>query len=329
MSKKFQVLTVALILGMAAYSYLQFSENQQLATIMIAQQEWRNQLFEQVELNTTQRLGFEQKIVSLESSLSSANNQILNLSSALQKAQDIANPDIESIRDQIQRDLDSELLRNDPMTLSRLALRSMTPAIIESMAKIQVNMNYRDFLNSLNIDENRKNQIEALLVTVLGEQTILSMQVAVGDLDRAELAEISGNGYITDQLATLLTSEELELLEEYQTDMPARQLRSVFTTQVVMAAPEMSDSNRSYLVDMMTDYLSPTGDNYIPTLNSDPETMEESATENYLEAMDRMRSVIQTELNPDEMQEADLVLDQIRSVMEMTLEMSRSRSAQQ
>ena len=98
MQNKISLFTAFVVVVLAAAALYQYKENDQVTRLQAELEQLRVDLAAKDTLNQQQRQDFESQIESLESNLSSAGVQILNLSSALQDARENYFSDLEASR---------------------------------------------------------------------------------------------------------------------------------------------------------------------------------------------------------------------------------------
>ena len=98
MQNKTSLFTAFVVVVLAAAALYQYRENDQVTRLQAELEQLRVDLAAKDTLNQQQRQDFESQIESLESNLSSAGVQILNLSSALQDARENYFSDLEASR---------------------------------------------------------------------------------------------------------------------------------------------------------------------------------------------------------------------------------------
>ena len=98
MQNKISLFAASTVVVLAAAALHQYRENDQVTRLQAQLEQLRVDLAAKDTLNQQQRQDFESQIESLESNLSSAGVQILNLSSALQDARENYFSDLEASR---------------------------------------------------------------------------------------------------------------------------------------------------------------------------------------------------------------------------------------
>jgi len=125
----------------------------------------------------------------------------------------------------------------------------------EQMVRMQLNMQYSDFLNNLSGDSRRRARIETALLEVLSERVKLSQEVAYGRADAADLKAITDYDYLRDKMAPLLNSAELAALDSQRGGPSDEQLKRDYAEELSRIAPDLSPANRDLVLDTLIRYL--------------------------------------------------------------------------
>jgi hypothetical protein len=140
---------------------------------------------------------------------------------------------------------------NIPDSVRAMIERSQAGTRFEETARMQINVQFGIFLESLSGNAARKNQIESLLVEVLSERAKLSAEVSSGKASPEELKAVSNHAYLRDKLAPLLNSVELSVLDR-QTDGPSdAQLKQDYAAELARSAGSLSNERQSLVLDIL------------------------------------------------------------------------------
>lgn len=77
---------------------------------------------------------------------------------------------------------------------------------------------------------------EEFLAETVAEQRTLSMKVTAGEIEATELRGKFGSSYIAEQLASVLTTNEMAQFEDYMEDKPSRTMRRLYNSQLTLMA---------------------------------------------------------------------------------------------
>ena len=140
---------------------------------------------------------------------------------------------------------------NIPDSVRAMIERSQAGTRFEETARMQINVQFGIFLESLSGNAARKNQIESLLVEVLSERAKLSAEVSSGKASPEELKSVSNHAYLREKLAPLLNSVELSVLDR-QTDGPSdAQLKQDYAAELARSAGSLSNERQSLVLDIL------------------------------------------------------------------------------
>jgi len=178
----------------------------------------------------------------------------------------------------------------------------------EQMARMQVDMQYGDFLNSLSGGSRKRQRVEDAIVDVISERAEKSSQAITGGVSAAELEAIASYAYLRGQLAPLLSDSELQQLDAQQGAMAEQQLRRNYTEQMARVAPDLSDENRERLLDTLVRYML-----YSDSDNSAARLTAEQLVNQNLMSLRSAREELQSQFSGEQLQQVNAFLDLIRS----------------
>ena len=138
-----------------------------------------------------------------------------------------------------------------PDSVRAMIERSQAGTQFEETARMQINVQFGIFLESLSGNATRKNQIESKLIEVLSERAKLSVEVSSGKASPEELKSVSNHAYLREKLAPLLNSVELSVLDR-QTDGPSdAQLKQDYAAELARSAGSLSNERQSLVLDIL------------------------------------------------------------------------------
>lgn len=122
-------------------------------------------------------------------------------------------------------------------------------------AGMAVNMAYDDLLKGWNLPAEKEQQVRDAFKSYLSEQIKASMAAAREGGDKKTLKQIEdeGKARLRQQLATILTPEELAQWEEYEGTIDEHMLEKQYDMQLGMFAPGLSAENREIVRDTMVE----------------------------------------------------------------------------
>ena len=195
----------------------------------------------------------------------------------------------------------------------------MTPERMEQQARLQVTMQYGEFLSELDTDADRKAQLQKFLIEITTHQVEMSSRFAAGKIELEEMSAATGPDFLADQLSSVLTAEEMNQFEDFQAGNTERQLRRNYSLQLEMSAPGLTRDNREIVLDSLFHHSNSRSQD----LDVEQEDLAASVFTSQLEAIYRTRQELESQLDNDQFREANNFLDQMQSTYEMTQEMAR------
>jgi hypothetical protein len=142
-----------------------------------------------------------------------------------------------------------------PDSVRAMIERSQAGTQFEQTARMQISVQFGVFLESLTGDATRKNQIESKLVEILSERARLSADVNSGRASPEQLKAVSNHAYLRDQIAPLLNSIELSVLDS-QTDGPSdAQLKQDYAVELSRAAGSLSEERQELVLDVLVKHV--------------------------------------------------------------------------
>jgi len=179
----------------------------------------------------------------------------------------------------------------------------------EQMARMQVGVQYGEFLDTLEGNAQRRRDVEDAFVRVLSERADMSSRTVLGQASPAELEAISSYTYMRSNLAPLLDARELLALDELQGGTPEQQLRRTYSEQLQRYAASLTDASRNRVLEIVVNHMV-----FDETESSARTRLSAGELINQqLISLREAREEIQEVLDGTELQEANAFLDQLRS----------------
>lgn len=123
------------------------------------------------------------------------------------------------------------------------------------MARMQVDLQYGEFLDSLSGGASKRQGVEDALVEVISQRAQLSSDAVTGRASPAELEAISNYAFLRSQVAPLLDRSELQRLDSQQGAIAEDQMRRNYGDQLTRMAPEISEANRQLVLDILVRHM--------------------------------------------------------------------------
>ncbi|GAB5499770.1 MAG: hypothetical protein PsegKO_20810 [Pseudohongiellaceae bacterium] len=179
----------------------------------------------------------------------------------------------------------------------------------DSMARMQVDVQFGEFLSTLADDPDQRMVVEQALIDVISERAELSAEVATGRGDVAELEALSSYAYLRGQLAPLLDSDSLQLLDEQQGAIAERNLRLNYGEQLTREAPDLSDANREMVLDILVPAMLFQQDEADDRNQLTPDQI----VNQQLMSLRDAREALQSRLNGPQLEQVEQFFNQLRS----------------
>lgn len=219
------------LLGLIAvvYAVQATRQNQQLEQQLQDNKERLAQMLQQVEENTLRRLDDEKQIDALRNELLLANSRSTTLGEQLEAVRQQVDPDFAAMEEQIRSRVTREVqrqLQSDQDQPSSASLISQLSALSmeERVALMAVQAQYGGFLDSLNVDRQRKEVIAEALMNLTREQNQARIDLASQQLPpqeiRRQMAAINNPAAVQESLAYALTEAEIAQLLAWQQANP-------------------------------------------------------------------------------------------------------------
>ncbi len=107
---------------------------------------------------------------------------------------------------------------NVPDSVRAMIERSQADTQFEQTARVQMNVQFGEFLKSMAAEPGRRAQVEAVMLEVLRQRAELSLKVTRSQASTSELKIVSDYGYLRQRLAPLLTAAELTTIDAREAD---------------------------------------------------------------------------------------------------------------
>ena len=187
-------------------------------------------LLGKLDQNTRQRLADESRIAQLTEQITSSQTQIRALSRQMAEVRERTDPNIEQMEERIRQGMVEEYqqrladatteLMNQPPTIASVISQLSNLSIEERTALIRVQGQYGSFLDSLDVDADRKERISQALVDlnlsqVQAREDLISQELEPQELASRMMALMSPEA-TRDTLAYDLTDEELTAFDAFQ-----------------------------------------------------------------------------------------------------------------
>ena len=145
-----------------------------------------------------------------------------------------------------------------PESVRRMIEQSQASSQYEQMARMQIQVQYREFLDALSVDAGHKTAVENALVAVLSERAELSARVASGQASTAELTNITDYAWLRERLAPLLSASELSALDNRSNAPSANQIKQQYAAELTRLSSSLTAADQDVVLDTLVKHLQTT-----------------------------------------------------------------------
>ena len=142
-----------------------------------------------------------------------------------------------------------------PQSVRDMILRSQADTQFEQTARVQIDVQYGDFLRSIATQPIKRNQVEAVLVELFSERAELSLKVAQNQAPASELKAISEYEYVRSQLEPLLTVAELGVIDAQRGGATDEQLKNGYAEELSRTTGSLNDADKDLVLDTIVKHI--------------------------------------------------------------------------
>ena len=214
------------------------------------------QLLSDIENNSLRRLDAEKQIDQLGRDLTELRSQLSSMGNQLQTAQQQVNPEYEVMEQRIRRELRRELQEQQaaaasPKTSLIRQLSQLDPVELGELMSLQGR--YGGFLQALNVDDARLDEIVDGLSNMIAEQNQARMELFNNMQDqntnprefRRQMLTVETPEAHTEALSFFLTEDEMALFNEYQASQP----QPAFTRGVFRSGGRINSADNATFIE--------------------------------------------------------------------------------
>jgi hypothetical protein len=136
-----------------------------------------------------------------------------------------------------------------------MILRSQADTQFEQTARVQIDVQYGDFLRSLAAQPLKRNQVEAVLVELFSERAELSLRVAQNQASPDQLKVITQYEYVRSRLEPLLTMAELGVIDAQRGGATDQQLKDGYAEELSRTIGNLNDADKDLLLDTIVKHI--------------------------------------------------------------------------
>ena len=142
-----------------------------------------------------------------------------------------------------------------PESVRDMILRSQADTQFEQTARVQIDVQYGDFLRSLAAQPLKRNQVEAVLVELFSERVELSLRVAQNQASPDQLKVITQYEYVRSRLEPLLTVAELGVIDAQRGGATDQQLKNGYAEELSRTTGNLNDADKDLLLDTIVKHI--------------------------------------------------------------------------
>ena len=142
-----------------------------------------------------------------------------------------------------------------PESVRDMILRSQADTQFEQTARVQIDVQYGDFLRSLAAQPLKRNQVEAVLVKLFSQRAELSLRVAQNQASPDQLKVITQYEYVRSRLESLLTMAELGVIDAQRGGATDQQLKNGYAEELSRTTGNLNDADKDLLLDTIVKHI--------------------------------------------------------------------------
>ena len=142
-----------------------------------------------------------------------------------------------------------------PQSVRDMILRSQADTQFEQTARVQMDVQYGDFLRSIATQPIKRNQVEAVLVELFSERAELSLKVAQNQAPASELKAISEYEYVRSRLEPLLTVAELGVIDAQRGGATDEQLKNGYAEELSRTTGSLNEADKDLVLDTIVKHI--------------------------------------------------------------------------
>ena len=312
------IATVSAIIGGLAYVAIALqSANSRLEEQLQTAMSYQQQLQEQTELNTRQRLRFEERLAELEDNLLETASQVTSLEAELTEAEQRANPEYEALLEQARREVAAAAGQQSRAPAGAFRVFS-NPATTRKMAEDRIVGQFVDYLGGLEISSSEMEGIYAAMVDFDDERYQMIGQLMEGNLTNDQAAAIFGPNAMVNSLSDLLTPEQAAELGAYALGVNQEAARTIYSGMLESSGNAISGESYELVMDILLDELFSEQNNYGALVAGDGSMT--SAYEEKLAAFDRARNRLEGDLNTNQIAQFDGFIQSQEGTVDLVME---------
>lgn len=196
--------------------------------------------------------------------------------------------------------------------------RSQAANQIEQTARMQMNVQFGDFLSTLEGGAVKRSRVEAIFTEVLCERAELSSRVTLGRANKNELETVSNYQYLRDRVAPSLSDSELALLDS-RTDGPSdEQLKRDYSEELSRSAPDLNEASRELVLNVLINYVRVGSSSVSDSSSFSVDDLVNQQSRSIMEAREELKA----QFSGDDLRQVNTFLNRLQSNLFMNRSMS-------
>lgn len=249
------------------------------------------QLLNQAELSERRETELENSISELERTIRNLELNSLAQSNTITELEQKASPNYDQMLADARRLVAEERRQGRGSNFAEALSR---PENAERMARFRVNDQFGEFLDKLGGGTTKIQAARDLLIEITSARLQLSQMVRNGEISARDATALGSDEYLVNAMASVLSEEEVQAFDDFQSDSLRRNLSRVLQNQLNEYAPTLDEATQAEVLEILTIEL-------MPSMNTTSYSMPDRLTmkdrlEIQLEAYNRMRDSVSPHL---------------------------------
>lgn len=142
-----------------------------------------------------------------------------------------------------------------PQSVRDMILRSQAGTQYEQTARVQMDVQYGEFLQSLANQPTKRYRLEDVLMEVFERRAELSDRVARNQAPAEELRAISGYEYIRERIEPILSASELALLDTQRDGPTDEQLKNGYADELSRTTGSLTEADKDLVLETVVKHI--------------------------------------------------------------------------
>lgn len=142
-----------------------------------------------------------------------------------------------------------------PQSVRDMILRSQAGTQYEQTARVQMDVQYGEFLQSLANQPTKRYRLEDVLMEILERRAELSDRVARNQAPAEELRAISGYDYIRERIEPILSAGELAVLDSQRDGPTDEQLKNGYADELSRTTGSLTEADKDLVLETVVKHI--------------------------------------------------------------------------